>query len=186
MALITTSGKRSRIPAGLTRSSRPEQRTLLDFFRSFADSSAEFVVYDDGYRRWRYSYRQIATAAQAFSARLRGESIAKGEKVLFWSENRPEWLAAFWGCLPAGRDHSSRGLPLLCGGAAQHPASCSCPGDSGGRRGQTVRSRRGIPVWRLADIDISAQPAPCQQLRSVRTTSLRSSLLRARRRLPRA
>ena len=75
------------------------QRTLLDFFRCFADSPAEFVVYDDGYRRWKYSYRQIAAAAQAFSARLHNESIAEGEKVLLWSENRPEWLAAFWGCL---------------------------------------------------------------------------------------
>ena len=160
MALITTPGKRSRIPAGLTRSSRPEQRTLLDFFRSFAGSSAEFVVYDDGYRRWRYSYRQIATAAQAFSARIRGESIAKGEKILFWSENRPEWLAAFWGCL-------LRGVIIV-------PVDYRASADVLRNIQRVVHARvilvgedvkqsvlgDGIPVWRLADIGISAQPCP--------------------------
>ena len=28
--------------------------------------------------------------------------IGKGDKVLFWSENRPEWVAALWGCLLEG------------------------------------------------------------------------------------
>src|SRR4029079_3265002 len=26
----------------------------------------------------------------------------KGDKVVFWSENRPEWIVAFWGCLLRG------------------------------------------------------------------------------------
>jgi long-chain acyl-CoA synthetase len=77
-------------------------RTLLDFFGGFADSPAEFVIYDDGYRRWSYSYRRIAGGARCFAARLRDESIVKGQKILFWSENCAEWLAAFWGCLLEG------------------------------------------------------------------------------------
>ena len=152
--------KRSRTPAGLTGCSQPEQRTLLDFFRSFADSPAEFVVYDDGYRRWRYTYRQIATAAQGFSARLRDASIAKGEKILFWSENRPEWLAAFWGCL-------LQGVIVV-------PVDYRVSADVLRNIQRVVRARvilvgedvkqsvlgDGIPVWRLADIGISAQPQP--------------------------
>jgi len=76
--------------------------TLVDFFNDFAVSPAEFVIHDNGYRFWTYQYRQIAAAARGFAAWLARRGIGKDEKVLFWSENRPEWLAAFWGCLLSG------------------------------------------------------------------------------------
>ena len=28
--------------------------------------------------------------------------LGKGDKVVFWSENRPEWIIALWGCLLNG------------------------------------------------------------------------------------
>ena len=31
-----------------------------------------------------------------------GSASAKGDKVVFWCENRPEWIVAFWGCLLDG------------------------------------------------------------------------------------
>ena len=77
-------------------------RTLLDLFEQFAALECECVVYDDGYRSWSYQYREIANAARAFADRLRHESIGSGDKVLIWSENRPEWIAAFWGCVLNG------------------------------------------------------------------------------------
>ena len=40
--------------------------------------------------------------AKSFAARLSEHHIAKGDKVIFWSENRPEWVAAFWGCVLVG------------------------------------------------------------------------------------
>ncbi len=33
---------------------------------------------------------------------MRAAGIINGEKVLVWSENRPEWIVALWGCLLAG------------------------------------------------------------------------------------
>jgi long-chain acyl-CoA synthetase len=33
---------------------------------------------------------------------LTAAGIRKGDKVVFWSENRPEWIVAFWGCLLGG------------------------------------------------------------------------------------
>ena len=33
---------------------------------------------------------------------MREAGIAAGEKVILWGENRPEWIAAFWGCLLRG------------------------------------------------------------------------------------
>jgi long-chain acyl-CoA synthetase len=78
------------------------RRTLIDFYTDLSRLDGEFVVYDDGYRSWSYSYRQIAAGAEAFARRLRGAGIAGGQSVAVWSENRAEWLVALWGCLLEG------------------------------------------------------------------------------------
>jgi long-chain acyl-CoA synthetase len=77
-------------------------QNLVDFFREFSKSPTEYLQYDNGYRGWRYPYAQVGLAARHFAARLADNNIRKGDKVIFWSENRPEWIAAFWGCVLAG------------------------------------------------------------------------------------
>ena len=76
--------------------------TLVDFFHDLARAKGEFLVYDDGFRTHRYSYAQVGRAARGFAARLAEAGLRKGDKVVFWSENRPEWIVAFWGCLLNG------------------------------------------------------------------------------------
>jgi long-chain acyl-CoA synthetase len=76
--------------------------TLLDFFDDFANRRGEFLVYDNGYRSWSYSYADVAHAAKAFAARLHDAGVRKGDTVIIWGENRPEWIMAFWGCLLTG------------------------------------------------------------------------------------
>jgi long-chain acyl-CoA synthetase len=78
------------------------RNTLLDFFADFAALKEEFLVWDDGYRTHHCTYADLARAARAFAAKLRGLGIGKGQKIVFWSENRPEWVAALWGCLLEG------------------------------------------------------------------------------------
>ncbi len=78
------------------------RRTLIDFFSDLSATSGDFLTYDDGYRTWSYSYADVARAAHAFAARLRSAAVAKGQSVAIWSENRPEWIIAFWGCLLEG------------------------------------------------------------------------------------
>src|SRR5918994_7465253 len=82
------------------------QRTLVDFFGRIAatasDPRVQFLVYDDGYRTWSWSYAEVTAAARAIAARLRGAGIVKGEAVVLWGENRPEWIAALWGCILEG------------------------------------------------------------------------------------
>src|SRR6185503_12005453 len=60
------------------------------------------LVYDDGFRSRRYTYAEVARAARGFASRLHALGLRKGDKVVFWSENRPEWVIAFWGCLLCG------------------------------------------------------------------------------------
>jgi long-chain acyl-CoA synthetase len=76
--------------------------TLLDFFHDVSAGRGEFLVYDDGYRARSYTYAETARAARGFAARLQSAGLAKGDKVVFWSENRPEWIIALWGCLLNG------------------------------------------------------------------------------------
>ena len=76
--------------------------TLVDFFHDLARATGEFLVYDDGFRTRRHSYAQVGRAACGFAVRLTEAGLRKGDKVVFWSENRPEWIVAFWGCLLNG------------------------------------------------------------------------------------
>jgi long-chain acyl-CoA synthetase len=76
--------------------------TLVDFFRDLITIRGDFLVYDDGYRRRVHSYEEVGRAARGFAARLAAAGIRKGDKVVFWGENRPEWIACYWGCLISG------------------------------------------------------------------------------------
>ena len=76
--------------------------TLIDFFGDLSLARGEFLVYDDGFRSRGYSYAEVARAARGCAARLHALGIQKGDKIVFWSENRPEWIVAFWGCLLNG------------------------------------------------------------------------------------
>jgi long-chain acyl-CoA synthetase len=78
------------------------RRTLIDFFTDISAIESDFLVYDDGYRTWSFTYAEVASAAHRFAARLHEAGIVKGQTVAVWSENRPEWIVALWGCLLAG------------------------------------------------------------------------------------
>ncbi len=78
------------------------RETLLDFFADFDSKRGEFLVHDDGFRVRRFTYQQTAAAARAFAGKLQSHGIGKADKILFWSENRPEWIVALWGCLLNG------------------------------------------------------------------------------------
>jgi long-chain acyl-CoA synthetase len=132
------------------------RETLLDFFGDFAGDPHEFLVYDDGYRSWSYTYSQIALAARIFAGRLRAAKIGKGEKVVFWSENRPEWVAALWGCLIEGviavpvDYRSSVELVRRIHGVVNARALLV---------GDEVAQPADIPAWRLAGLEWTGDPA---------------------------
>ena len=129
------------------------RETLLDYFQSVASKQGDYLVYDDGYRPRTYSYQDLARAARNFAARLESEGIGYGDKVILWSENRPAWVAAFWGCVlrgvavtPIDERHSVDFLDriervvapkaILIGDEVDLPPRTS-----------------GLPVWRLSELD---------------------------------
>jgi long-chain acyl-CoA synthetase len=135
--------------------------TLLDFFSDVSAGRGTFLVYDDGYRARSYTYAETATAARGFAARLQTAGLVKGDKVVFWSENRPEWIIALWGCLLNGTiavpidyrasheflGHVARIVDaklVLLGDDVEDPRE---------GKEQRAESRK---TWRLSDIDFRA------------------------------
>ena len=60
------------------------------------------VVHWRGLRISRWSYARLAACAFQFARELETRDIGAGDRVLFWAENSPEWIAAFYGCLLRG------------------------------------------------------------------------------------
>ena len=79
------------------------RETLLSFLedcRAHGEQSA--VVHWRGLRIARWSYSRLASSAFQFARELETRCIGHGDRVLFWTENSPEWIAAFYGCLLRG------------------------------------------------------------------------------------
>ena len=79
------------------------RETLLSFLddcRVHGEQTA--VAHEAGVRLSRWSYARLASSAFQFARELEARGIGAGDRVLFWGENRPEWIAAFYGCLLRG------------------------------------------------------------------------------------
>jgi long-chain acyl-CoA synthetase len=129
------------------------RRTLIEFFDDLSRIDREFLTYDDGYRTWSYTYRETAAHAGAFAGALRDAGISRGQHVIVWSENRPEWVMALWGCLLRGVvlvpiDYRAS-VDFLHKVAAIVDARAILTGDTVGAVGAVAGAR---PVWPIAGL----------------------------------
>ena len=75
------------------------RETLVSFLDDALARAAETaLVHRRGLRTERWTYRRLAQTAFQFARELEARGVGKGERVLFWSENCAEWVAAFLGC----------------------------------------------------------------------------------------
>jgi long-chain acyl-CoA synthetase len=130
-----------------------KRETLLDYFDSVAQLHGEYLVYDDGFRPRSYTYRALAKASRNFAATLASNGIGAGDRVVLWSENRPAWVAAFWGCMlrgvavaPIDERHSPEFLQRV---ARITEAKAILIGDEM----KVPELERAVPVFRLSDLD---------------------------------
>ena len=154
--------------------------TLIDFFNDLARARGPFLVYDDGFRCRTHTYAQVACAARGFAVRLHELGLRKGDKVVFWCENRPEWIVAFWGCLLGGivvvpidyrasPDFLARVSRIVAAKLVLIGQDVSTPGPGvPGEPGEPVENAvniPGVPVWKLHDLawsDGTSLPPPVQ------------------------
>jgi long-chain acyl-CoA synthetase len=139
--------------------------TLIDFFGDLSQARGEFLVHDDGFRARSYTYSEIARAARAFAARLHAAGFQKTDKIVFWSENRPEWVVAFWGCLLRGvivvpidyrasPDFLARVSRIVS--AKLVLVGEDVPPLDGGQNDGGI----GVPIWKLHHLDAGAPATP--------------------------
>jgi long-chain acyl-CoA synthetase len=77
--------------------------TILSFVDDLQTRPAETAfAHKVGLRVVRWSRERIRATAFQFARELETRNIAKGDRVLFWATNSPEWVAAFYGCLIRG------------------------------------------------------------------------------------
>ncbi|MDT7602226.1 MAG: long-chain acyl-CoA synthetase, partial [Acidobacteriota bacterium] len=77
--------------------------TLLSFL---ADCAARgdrpALAHRRGLRVVRWTYARLAAESYRAARELEARGISRGERVIMWAENSPEWVAAFFGCLLRG------------------------------------------------------------------------------------
>jgi long-chain acyl-CoA synthetase len=62
----------------------------------------EALRFSNGFRTWKLCYGDLYRDIAAFSAYLDCAGLQKGDRVIVWAENRPEWVTAFWACVARG------------------------------------------------------------------------------------
>jgi long-chain acyl-CoA synthetase len=76
--------------------------SLAAFFAAWRRNRGEFLRYEGDLAVGHLTYAAAAQCAESFAEYLRKAGIAKGERVILWGENRPEWVVALWACLLEG------------------------------------------------------------------------------------
>ena len=56
----------------------------------------------NGFRTWKWSYRDLYFRIARVVSHLDSRGIGKEDRVLLWAEACPEWVAIFWACLARG------------------------------------------------------------------------------------
>lgn len=136
-----------------------QRNTLADYFESVISRQGDYLVYDDGFRPRTYSYRALECAVRNLAAKLESAGVGRGDTVVLWSENRPEWVAAFWACVlrgaavaPVEQRHSVEFLERVVRITAAKAILA----------GEEVTPPDGLqtPVWKLAELnwDTGAPP----------------------------
>jgi long-chain acyl-CoA synthetase len=79
------------------------RQSLLEFFFENASSDAETAfTHRPKLRRKSWTYVDIARLAFQVARELEARTIGRGDRVVIWAENSPEWVAAFWGIIIRG------------------------------------------------------------------------------------
>jgi len=153
---------------------------LPPFFKRIAGLTGEFVIHDDGYRGWSWSYQKVAVMAQILRRRLRAASIRKGQTVMIWSESRSGWIAALWACILEGVAlvpvDPQTSLPLFSRIAQKVQPQLILRGD----RVPAVPAefQAGAKIWLLAEIEnaagepsLDSVPLDCDDIAEIVFTS---------------
>ena len=87
-----------------TKNGGPMGTTLADFLRDAKDKnrSRDALLFKPGLRYQRWTYQRLWDESGQVAALLQAKGLAKGDQVVLWGPNCPQWVLAFFGCIRAG------------------------------------------------------------------------------------
>ncbi len=138
-------------------------RTLLDLIPRLQGQAGEAVRFDDGLRTRILSYPDLWRRIASFACHLSERGIRKGDRLLLWGENGPEWVIVFWSCV-------SQGIQVVPVDSTSSPALVERIQDQVQAR-LLVHGREVHPetsVERLSFRDLAALNTPSETLPQVR------------------
>ncbi len=79
------------------------RKTLLTYLPEFLDRGDDTALMGrSGLRTDYWSYRRLAETAFRVARELGARGLVKGDRLVLWEDNSPEWVAVFMGCLMRG------------------------------------------------------------------------------------
>ncbi len=84
--------------------SAPAGRTIVDFLRDAvkAHGPRDALLFKPGFRYQRWSYDRLWAESGQVATLLQRRGLSKGDEVIVWGPNCPQWVLIFFGCLRAG------------------------------------------------------------------------------------
>ena len=78
--------------------------TVVEFLRRAADrwGPRDALLFKPAFRYQRWSYSRLWEESGQVAAMLQRRGLAKGDQVILWGPNCPQWVLAFFGCMRAG------------------------------------------------------------------------------------
>lgn len=81
----------------------PARKTLISYIDDLSKYRRRIgYIYRTQYRKFLWRYGEIQEYAKKMASFLQRNGIKKGDRVIIWGENRPEWIISFLGCLLTG------------------------------------------------------------------------------------
>ncbi|HSX09370.1 MAG TPA: AMP-binding protein [Candidatus Saccharimonadales bacterium] len=77
-------------------------KTFVDVIESFKNRDKDALVYKTGYRTFRLTYKELYQQVLLTVALLKELKLNKGDRILLWGFNSPEWSTVFLACSYSG------------------------------------------------------------------------------------
>ena len=78
--------------------------TIVDFLRGAVDRHGprDALLFKPGFRYQRWSYERLWRESGQVATLLQRRGLSRGDQVIVWGPNCPQWVLVFFGCMRAG------------------------------------------------------------------------------------
>lgn len=77
-------------------------KTIIDIIERFKKRKKIALIYKSDFRTFRWSYEKLYSYIKRFANLLKKNNLKKGDRVLIWAPNIPEWVIAHLGTIYYG------------------------------------------------------------------------------------